>query len=199
MADVGDMDVQGEIAVWQLVHPHGVVEITRGFAIDSYYLHAAEIAPAFELCRRDYQGYILGLLKGVRREAMRQVVLANHDLDVNAEIVRPAKDFDHAAYRGLIACGVFEQLDVDDESVHIADVRDTDRLHADAVDGRAAGRRFHPIGNLDPLANTLILRGDEVPAAPEVELAYHGRMSALQDLDDFAVGPAVSLDAGDLD
>ena len=34
MADVRNMDVQRVIAVRQLVHPHGVVEIARGFAVD---------------------------------------------------------------------------------------------------------------------------------------------------------------------
>jgi hypothetical protein len=49
VADVGDVHVQRVVAVGQAVHPHGVVEIARGFAIDGDDVHAAEIAAAGEI------------------------------------------------------------------------------------------------------------------------------------------------------
>jgi hypothetical protein len=130
---------------------------------------------------------------------MRQMMLADHDLDVYAKIVRAAENFNDATYPGFIVLGEFEQLDVDDQSFHIADVRDDDGFHAYAVDGRAARRDFHALRNLDPLVNALILRSDKIAAAPDVELADHGRVSPLEHFDDLAVGLPASLNAGDLD
>ena len=92
VADVGDVDVQRVVAVRQAVHPDGVVEIARGFAVDGDDGHVAEIAAAFELRRGD---------RGRDRPAparrtsggklVRQVVLADDDLDVDAEIVGMAR------------------------------------------------------------------------------------------------------------
>ena len=39
------------------------------------------------------------LLHHFGRKAVRQVVLADHDLDIHAEIVGVAQDLDHAAHR----------------------------------------------------------------------------------------------------
>ena len=52
MADVGDVDVQREVAVGQAIDPDGIVEIARGFAIDGDDVHAAEIAAAGQFARR---------------------------------------------------------------------------------------------------------------------------------------------------
>src|SRR5260221_9084946 len=95
MADVGNVDVQGEISIRQRIDPDGVVEIARGFAVNRYYVHAAKIAAALRLRVRNGDEYILRLLHRIWREAMRQVVLANHNLDIHAEVVGTAEDFDH--------------------------------------------------------------------------------------------------------
>ena len=41
------------------------------------------------------------------------------------------------------------------------------------------------------------MRDHEHAAAADAELAHHGRMRALEDLDDFAIGAATGFDAGD--
>src|SRR5260370_42016279 len=102
------------------------------------------------------------MLNSVRRKAMRQVMLADHDLDVHAEIVRAAEDFNYAAYSGFVVLGEFEQLDVDDQAFHIAGVCDDDGLDAHAVNWRAAGRACHALGNFDPLSNGFILPSDNI-------------------------------------
>ena len=53
VADVGDVDVQRVVAVGQPVHPDGVVEIARGFAVDGDDVAAAEIAAVGRFHRRD--------------------------------------------------------------------------------------------------------------------------------------------------
>ena len=52
MAHVGNVNLQRVVAVRQLVHQHGVVEIARGFAVDGHDRQIAEIAPPFEFRRR---------------------------------------------------------------------------------------------------------------------------------------------------
>src|SRR5260370_20754476 len=158
VAHVGDMDVQGEIAAGQLVDPDGVVEIARCFAVDRDHFPAPKIAPAFELWRRDDERDVLGLLNSVRRKAMRQGMLADHDLDVHAEISMAAEDCHYAAYSGFVVLGKFEQLDVDDQAFHIGDVCDDDGLDAHAVNWRAARSDFPALANIDPLVNTFIPR-----------------------------------------
>ncbi len=44
MCDIGDMDLQFEVAVFELMDGDGVVKITGGFAIDSDYGDIAEVA-----------------------------------------------------------------------------------------------------------------------------------------------------------
>ena len=102
------------------VHPDGVVEVARRFAVDGDDVHAAEVAPALAVPRAAItSGMACGLLHHLRREAVRQVVLADDDLDVDAEIVRVAQDLDHAAHGALAALGELEQLDVDDHAVQV--------------------------------------------------------------------------------
>ena len=99
MADVGDVDVQRVVAVGEAVDPDGVVEIASGFAVDGDDGHLAEIAAAFEIGAAMADGHRLRLLDDLRRKLVRQVMLADDDLDIDAEIVGVAQDFDHAADR----------------------------------------------------------------------------------------------------
>ena len=92
VADVGDVDVQRVVAVGELVDPDGVVEVAGGLAVDGDDRHLAEVAAAFEFLRGDHDGDGLGLLDHLGREAMRQVVLADDDFDVDSEIVGIARE-----------------------------------------------------------------------------------------------------------
>src|SRR5713101_3618059 len=124
-------------------------------------------------------------------------MLADHDLDVDAEIVRTAEDLDDAAYGGLAPFRILEKFHVDDQAFHLGHFRDGDGLDADAVGGLAGGGNFHALGDLDPLLNALVVRGDEVPRAPDMEFADHGGMGPRQHLENFSIGAAIGLDAGD--
>ncbi len=69
VADVGDVHVQGVVAVGQAVDPDGVVEIAGGFAVDGDDGEIAEIAAACEFARRMYAGMPLRLLEHFGRES----------------------------------------------------------------------------------------------------------------------------------
>ena len=88
MAHVGDVHLQREVAVRQLVHQHGIVEIARRLAVDRNDGQSAKIAPAFQIRRRDDGGHRLRLFHHLGRKTVRQMVLADDDLDIDAEIAR---------------------------------------------------------------------------------------------------------------
>ena len=100
---------------------------------------------------------------------MRQVVFADDDFHVDAEIVGMAQDFDHAPNRPRALFGILDQLDVYHHAVQLFDGCSLWRRHADAVHGRPNRRKFQALGDLDPLLNTVVLRDHEVAAAVECE------------------------------
>ena len=129
-----------------------------------------------------------------------QVMFANDDLDIDAEIVGVAQDFDHAAHRRRAPLGVFEKFDVDHHAVQLGDAFHFGRGHADAiVRGSGGGREFHAVGNIDPLLYAVVGGHHVTAAAADFEFADHGGVGALQHLDDVTIGAAAGLDAGDAD
>ena len=111
---------------------------------------------------------------------MRQVVLADDDLDVHAEIVGVAEDLDHAAHGGCAALAELEQLDVDD---HAVQVRRRSRPWAGSTPMRSTAarrrRNLHAVGDLDPLLDAVVVRDHVAAAAADAELADHGGVRAL--------------------
>ena len=154
---------------------------------------------------------------------MRQVVLADHDFDVHAEVIFTSEDLDHLAARILRGRGPIGNLDIDHDSI-------------EAVPGGAAGgliaehpvhtfpRRAAPCGATIPgsgsggsyrtsasvwslhswrdhdfLADFLIDRGDEVVARTVMKGPDHGRMGAIDRPDDSAFGATVGTDRDHFD
>ena len=60
-----------------------------------------------------------------------------------------------------------------------------------------AGRERHPVRNLDPLPDAVVVRDHEVAVAANAELAHNRRMRALEHAQDLAVRAAVRFDAAD--
>ena len=92
MADICNVDLQLPIAIRQRSNQHRVIEVARRLAIDRDDLQPAKISslPQFlrvqgvhSLCSRSrsFRQYI-------RRKYMRQMVLANDDLDIHAKRIR---------------------------------------------------------------------------------------------------------------
>ena len=65
----------------------------------------------------DRGGHRLGLLDDLGRELVGQVVLADDDFDVDAEIVGVAENFDDAAHGGSATLGILQQFDVDHHAI----------------------------------------------------------------------------------
>src|SRR5215472_16162329 len=94
VAHVGDVNLQRKVAVGESLHPDGVIKVTRRLTVDRNDVEVAEIAPAPILFLRDLSYDRSRLVQHVVREMMGDPMGTNEDFDVNAEIIRVAKDFD---------------------------------------------------------------------------------------------------------
>ncbi len=74
---------------------HGIVEITRIFAIDRDKGDVAQIDPTFQVCGADCFGQCRSLFFGSIRELVRHIELAYRDFDLHARIVDFAQHLDH--------------------------------------------------------------------------------------------------------
>ena len=117
MGDVSDVDLQFVVAVFELADMNGVVEIARGFAIDGDYGKLAVVAALAQgvVGNFGFAGRLdrLGFFDHFGREAVGQVKLADHDLDIDSKVVFFAENFDHAAARLLRGAGPVGDFHVD--------------------------------------------------------------------------------------
>ena len=130
---------------------------------------------------------------------MRDVMLANHDLDVDAEIVFMAQDLDDASGGVIASLGKLQDLDVDDHVIHVFNGLDFDRFrHAHTVDVFLGLRDLHAFHDVDPGGQFLVERRDVASMASDMELADNSRMGALEDFDDFPVASAIRVHPANL-
>src|SRR5580658_5096699 len=101
VADIGDVHLQRPISVVEPIDPYRIVEIARGFAIDSDDIEIAKIASGCQLLSVDLQRNGPGLFESIVRKFMRDVMGANQDLDIDAEIAGAAQNFGDSADRAL--------------------------------------------------------------------------------------------------
>ena len=123
------------------------------------------------------------------------MILADDDLDINAEIAGRAQNLNHTAHRAFTVFRVLQQLDVYDHAVELRRIGHSQRLGTDAVDPFSRSGDRQVFRNLDPVVQAVVMRNHQKPVAAHLELANHGRMRPLQNLDDFAIRAAASLDA----
>src|SRR5271165_6232795 len=117
---------------------------------------------------------------------MRDVMLPNHDFDVDAKIVRAAEDLNHAANRLIAVFGELDNLNVDHHAIEIFGRVHLDWSHSDAIAIQRGRRDFHAFRNQDPLTNSLVMRRYKVSALANAKLAHDGLVRAAKDLDDCA-------------
>ena len=154
------------VAVGQAVHPDGVVEVARGFAVDGDDVQCAEIAAAGESRRRGWRRRERAACSSdLGREAVGQVVLADDDFDVDAEVVGAAEDLDDAAdgassrpwgTRGSRRPRSCRRGPAGEETAAGA---------APMRSGRGRRGNFQPVGDVDPAADAVVVRDDEVAVA----------------------------------
>src|SRR5688572_7815724 len=197
MADVSDVNMQLEVPSRQTVHPYGVVEIARGFAVNGHDGQVAKVAAECDLRLRDGGGDALRVLDHVEREAVGNMMLADHDLDVNAKVILIAKYFDHPSDRVAAAIREVDDLDVDDHAFEVGRTFHRHRGWADAIRRSAFLGDRHAFRNLDPVLNSRVERLDEHASSAQAEPADNGRVRTFQDLCDIAFGAAVAAKARD--
>ncbi len=112
------MDLELEGSVGRSVDEDGVVEVSCGFAVDGDDGQAAEIPPAGNFGEVE-MGDGAGFGEHFFRKDARELVLADHHLDVDAEVVGMAQDFDDAAHGGPRGRGPGGDFDVDDEAFEV--------------------------------------------------------------------------------
>src|SRR5260370_1235027 len=147
--DVGDVDLQVP-AVGAVLDGAGIVEIARGFSVDGGDREVAEIFAAGALGLAAGLRATLGFVQNVGGEDMREVMLANDDLGVDAEFARTAENFDDAASRRCASGWIAEQLDVDDGAVEFVEARDAPGSNAGFI--RAAEAELFPEARLQRVA-----------------------------------------------
>ena len=113
MGDVGDVDLQLEVAVVEAADGDGIVEVARGFAVDGDDGEIAEVASGAGFGRVDDGLNRLCCGQDFWRKAVRQMEFANDDFDVYAEVVLVAEDLDDFATGILSGAGPVGDFDVD--------------------------------------------------------------------------------------
>ena len=122
----------------------------------------------------------LGLLDDFGRELVRQVVFADDDFDVHAEIVGVAENLDHAARPGLESFSGYSSS----STLTTMPSRSSTRGNRGAVTpmrsmAGAGGREFHAFRDFDPLPDAVVVGNHVLAAAADAEFADHGGVGAL--------------------
>ena len=166
---VGDVNSELEATVLQQLHMDGVIEILGRFAVDGDHRQVAEVGPPGGFGRRDLPAPGTDLFQDRGGKLHRNLVLANHDLDVHAHVSRRAQNLDYAPSQGLPGSpGESRHLDIDDLSID--------------------GLPLIPFPNQDVLRNPEIMENHPVEGPVLLELPHQGRVPAVQDLDDPTLG-----------
>src|SRR5262249_25075077 len=140
--------------------------------------------------------YRLRLVQYIGRKTVRQVVLANDDFDVNAEIIFIAENLNHASARILGGSGPIGNLHIHYDSIQIPQLApprlfaEDAMLFAAAFFGSATRRDFHAARNNDVLMDLLVHGHHIVVAAVVTESPDHCGVLAPNDANDAPFGTA---------
>jgi hypothetical protein len=176
----------------------GVVEIARGFAVDGDDRKMAEI---FASLRVGF-GYGLrerfGFVSDFGRKDMRQVMLADDDLNIYAEITGATENFDDAPGGRCAAARKLQDFDVDDGAVEFSDVGNAALMFWSCAIRRSGGRQAEFLRelrsqlvagkNFDGVLHTGVVGQDVVAALAEAEEADDTGMGAVENANNAAFG-----------
>src|ERR1700674_1219916 len=126
---------------------------------------------------------------------MREVVLANDDFGIHAELARPTENFKDASRRGGTSARIAKQLDVDHCAVQFR--HSWNALRTRAVLFRElmlpfSSQRWRQLfagRNFDFVLDADVVRQDDVSSRAIVEQADHGKRRAAENSNDAAFGP----------
>ena len=185
------MYLQREVPVGQAVYQHGVIEIARGFAIDSDDGQVTKIAAARQVRLRDGLRNAPRFLDHLRWKTVGDVVLADHDLHIHTEFIGGAQHFDHASGRAIAVVAVIQNVHVDNQAIQIGRAGDDTFFHANPVYCRMRGRNGHVGGDRNPVLHALVVGNHEQALPCDAKFANDAGMGALQNLPDCAFGLAI--------
>ena len=99
MGHIGNVNLQKPTAIFAAIDVHGIVEVARGFTVDSDYGKFSKILATYTIGFGDGKSESFGFVKNFLRKKVRKVMLANDDFRIDAKIAGAAEDFDDAAGR----------------------------------------------------------------------------------------------------
>ena len=189
MRNVGDVHLQLPVAVFEALHVHGVVEIARRFAVDRDDRQIAEIAPpgALGIAHRMRRGG--GFRQHFRGKFVRQMMFADQDLDVHAEIAGPPENFDHASRRRHAAARKARHLHVDDGAIEFRQPHAALRLMQAQLPLQFR-RQFIARRNDDFLQQARFVRRDRISARSVPEQPHDRGVRAADHAQDASFGAA---------
>ncbi len=192
---IGDVNLQKPTAILAAIDVNGIVEIARGFTVDSDYGKFSKILATCAIGFGDGKSESFGFVKNFLREKVGKVMLANDDFRVDAKIAGAAEDFDDAAGRRSASTGVAQKFDVDDGAIEFRDVRQAatarDRVFCAGKKllAQSCGE-FIAGGEFDLVLHAGIVGEHDATARGVAELADNGGMRSADDADDAAFGAA---------
>ena len=174
VAHIGDRHPQAEILALAFA-VHGIVEIPRRLAVDGHQRQRAQVLPPLDVVRTHSVGQLFREARHRAREFIRQLVLAQRNLNFHAGVGVVAEHFDDAP------CGL----------------RVLVRLGHDFHRHHLAGRSPHVRagGNQNVLADAPVLGGDEGNAVRFVQAPDQARIGARDDFHDGAFRAPAPVDA----
>jgi len=125
-------------------------------------------------------------------ERMREMMLADDDLGINAEIAGTPENFDDTAGRRCASVRITQQLHVHDGSIQFIQPRDAPRSDAGFIRAAEAqllpqpGGQFVAARNLHLVLDSNIVRQNHIVLGSVAKQTDHGRMRAAQDSNDAA-------------
>src|ERR1700693_3866920 len=111
------MHLQFKMAVRKHSYIHGIIEISRRFAVNRYDWQMAEIAPLGEFGHGHLLVRITRLGLYLVRENMRQMMLTDNDFHIDANIAGTADNFQNASGRSNSPAWIARDLDVNNRTV----------------------------------------------------------------------------------
>src|SRR5579872_5075985 len=97
------MNLQFKVAIFEPRHQHGIIEVTRGFAVDGHNRKIAKVAPLAELRRRNDRLNGCGLIEHFFGKPVWKVMFADDDFDIDAEVIFVSENLDDSA-AWLLSC-----------------------------------------------------------------------------------------------
>src|SRR5215472_13572200 len=134
---------------------------------------------------------------------MREMVLADDDFRVDAEISGAAENFDDASRRGRASTRIAQELHVNDSTVELFEARDAlgpcafFGWGAQPNLGCEAGRQLIARRNFDFMLHASVVWQDNIAARAVSKQAYDGGVCATENADDAALGSLTAGDAAD--